>query len=418
MKNMLNKSTHALLAASLLIALPATAATLQWDDNTVTAGLQSMGGTPRQWTTGVPAAGNWTIDSGATHQNWVNANNDTANISYGGDHQMQLQTAITVNAIELNNTNTTGTRRLQVLNNTLTLTSGQVSGNTTGHLERILLGSQVSGNNGLTFTNIDGAWLTNTGNNFTGDIVMNGGTLNHQNQANDTYGAAGNKIRLNNAGLSSNNATATITREIVVTGDVTFRAHSDAGTGLNPLVVNGPITGTGNVTFTNITANNVGSLTLGGSASNTYDGVTRAYANLLQLNKSGGATAVAGNLDIGGGPTGTDVVRYLAGNQIADTSTVFINASGRLEMNNFSDVINSLSVLSGGILDLGSSGVLTVNSLIIDGNTQLAGTYEGGDFTFLTGTGTSQLVVIPEPASLALMGLGGLLMLRRQRQNK
>src|SRR5439155_25243152 len=87
-----------------------------------------------------------------------------------------------------------------------------------------------------------------------------------------------------------------------------------------------------------------GSLSLGGTTANTYRGPTTVNSGTLDLNKTAGVTAVAGNLVIGSG-AGTATVRLLASNQIADTSGVTLSAAGTpvFNLNNFNETIGSLS---------------------------------------------------------------------------
>jgi hypothetical protein len=91
-----------------------------------------------------------------------------------------------------------------------------------------------------------------------------------------------------------------------------------------------------------------------------------------------------------------------------------------------SDTLN----FSGGTLKLSNNGAIsmplasdTVDYLYIDGSPMAAGTWgktgSGADYfndTYFTGTGV--LTVLPEPATMALLGLGGLGVLLRRKRSK
>src|SRR5204862_7739136 len=106
----------------------------------------------------------------------------------------------------------------------------------------------------------------------------------------------------------------------------------------------GVLSGTGNLIKTN-----VGTLRMDGIGHNTYSGFTRFDGGVLELDKFGlvsitplvfsNFTAIPGNLTIGDGNglVGTDFVRLLADDQIADTSDVTVKNSGLFQLHRFSD---------------------------------------------------------------------------------
>ncbi len=94
------------------------------------------------------------------------------------------------------------------------------------------------------------------------------------------------------------------------------------------------------------------------------------------------AVAVGGNLTIGDG-TGTDVVKLLAGEQIADGAAVLIDkTSGILNLNNFTETISSLAdrgtgtgsqiQLGSGQLNVGDANNTTFSGVISGSNGKLA----------------------------------------------
>ncbi len=102
-----------------------------------------------------------------------------------------------------------------------------------------------------------------------------------------------------------------------------------------------------------------GVIQFAGNADNTFAGGLFAEGSLLELSKSGAATAVPGAIAIGtGSPALPAVVRLLANNQIVNSSLVRINHGGTLDLNNFSDAIGGLD-LRPGTITVGS-GLLTL----------------------------------------------------------
>ncbi len=124
--------------------------------------------------------------------------------------------------------------------------------------------------------------------------------------------------------------------------------------------------GSGKTTFTgsingsgSVTTRGQGVIQFAGNSDNTFAGGLFAESTLLELNKSGAATAVPGAATIGNGSPATPaVVRLLANNQIVNSSPVRINYGGALDLNNFSDAIGALE-LRPGTITMGS-GLLTL----------------------------------------------------------
>ncbi len=91
--------------------------------------------------------------------------------------------------------------------------------------------------------------------------------------------------------------------------------------------------------------------------------------------------------------------------------------TGALLNQNYSDAQMSsdlaLAINGTGLLDIGEYNY-TVESLTVDGTSKAAGDYTATGNDWLSGTGTLT-VAIPEPASMALLAAGGLMMVRRRR---
>jgi len=172
---------------------------------------------------------------------------------------------------------------------------------------------------------------------------------------------------------------------IDVNGDINLNAHTltvRANTG--DFFFSGIVSGTGNLVKTN-----VGTLRMDGAGHNTYSGFTRFHGGVLELNKFAifptltNFIAIAGNLTVGdgNGVVGTDVLRLLADDQIANTSDVTVKNSGTFDLNDRDDHIGTLT-MQGGTIDTGTGklflgGNLTTiddpNTATINGNLSLGG---------------------------------------------
>ena len=132
------------------------------------------------------------------------------------------------------------------------------------------------------------------------------------------------------------------------------------------------------LTGAGITKEGAGTLAFGGAGSNTYTGTTTVNTGTLALGKTGGATAVAGNLSIGG----SGVVRLDASNQIADTSAVTLGATGTptLNLNGFAERIGSLTSSNpAAVVAFGSPGSATDFTVGDSTSTTYAGTFTSGN---------------------------------------
>jgi fibronectin-binding autotransporter adhesin len=174
---------------------------------------------------------------------------------------------------------------------------------------------------------------------------------------------------------------------IDINGDINLNANTlTVRANSGDFFFSGVISGTGNLVKTN-----VGTLRLDGSGHNTYSGFTRFDGGVLELSKFAvlpgpvvtNFTAIPGDLTIGDGNNlpGTDVLRLLTDDQIANTADVTVKNSGLFDLNGNSDRIGSLTMQGGTIgTDAGAlilGGSLTTladdNSAIINGNLSLGG---------------------------------------------
>lgn len=208
---------------------------------------------------------------------------------------------------------------------------------------------------------------------------------------------------------------------IDVNGDITLNANTltvRANTG--DFFFSGIISGTGSLVKTN-----VGTLRMDGAGHNTYTGFTRFDGGVLELGKFSifpsftNFTAIPGDLTIGDGNglVGTDVLRLLTDDQIANTSDVTVRNSGLFDLNNNSDQIASLT-MRGGAIDTGT-GLLTLggnvtglgdgNVATIDGNLSLG----GGTRTFDIGSGAASPDMVIHatisPGTVSLFATAGII---------
>ncbi len=154
-----------------------------------------------------------------------------------------------------------------------------------------------------------------------------------------------------------------------------------------------------------------GNLTLSGALDNTLSGTIAVNGGALLLNKQSGINAIAGALSIGDG-TGTDTVRLLAGDQIADNSVVSVNAGGVLDLNDQTETIGGLGGAAGVVtnsgtgsvtLSVGGGNVSASSSAVIqDGSGQLNLTKIGSGTQTMSGTQTYTGLTTVSAGTLAL----------------
>ena len=181
---------------------------------------------------------------------------------------------------------------------------------------------------------------------------------------------AGFTLTLQSGGLLSTGSTTgvTISGGTLTTGntnELVVHAHntSSAGTTLSST-----ITGSGG-----LTKSGSGALTLSGSANNTYTGATTVNAGRLDLAKTGGAVAIAGNLVVGDA-SGTDTVKLLGSEQIADTATVTLrggtllndNHQAVLDLNGFTETFATLNVTGNSVVDFSGGAPDAPSFLVVD----------------------------------------------------
>jgi len=210
----------------------------------------------------------------------------------------------------------------------------------------------------------------------------------------------------------SNNLTFSVTNLVTLgaasTGNITNSGTVAIGGAVNLAVSNsqtallGVISGGGAGT---LTKSGTGTMVLGGTSTNTFSGSTVVSEGVLQLNKTAGVNAVAGNLTITNGGR----VAWGANNQIADGATVTMSGSNSI-LNGTgvntgvtapTETIAALTVTGGGVQTGGGSTWNVTGASSFTGgatNGTFFGGYSGSSFTTaslslsaMTGTAGSTL---------------------------
>ncbi len=240
-------------------------------------------------------------------------------------------------------------------------------------------------------------------NSFSGTASINAGVVNLQNAAalgssgstivgsgaalelGGGIAVAGKTLTVNGGGISSGGALRNINGDNSWSGAVTIgsaaRIHSDSGTltisggvgGAQSLTVGGGgnTTISGAIASGSLTKDGSGVLQLSGASANTYSGNAFLNAGTLSLAKTAGINAVSGNVTVGD-DAGADVLRLNAANQIPDSATVTISASGLFDLNGFGETVASVSsssvasqiALGAGTLTVGDASASTFSGVI------------------------------------------------------
>lgn len=190
-------------------------------------------------------------------------------------------------------------------------------------------------------------------------------------------------------------------------GNLTFNAAT-SGTytlsGSTLTLLNSTITNNVAATISSVLAGSTpwtkqgtGQLTLSGSGSNTLSGLLTVSAGRLHLDKTGGATAVAGDLTI---DTGGMVTFGTGTNQIASTSNVIqndaasvFNGTGPNAGNTFVNQTLASLTISGGTFNSGASSVWNIGAVSY---------VAGANKVFVGNSGSKQTY-----GSLSLVGMNG-----------
>jgi len=160
-----------------------------------------------------------------------------------------------------------------------------------------------------------------------------------------------------------------------------------------------------------MTKNGVGILTLNGATTNTLTGTTIVNAGTLTMNKTGGATAVEGNIQVNAGGT----LLWGAAGQVATTSAITV-AGGIINFGNRSTSFASYSQTSGGQTGTNAGTIAISGTLAMSGGTVLT-LNSGGqwsahtvDFTGYATAGNALLLASDSTTVITrfTVGVGGL----------
>lgn len=276
---------------------------------------------------------------------------------------------------------------------------------------------------------VDGNWGTNNaGNtNWSGDVLPQDGDAllfpliasNFTNTNNISgldllsitiggvaYAIGGNAITIS-GGVSDGSTSGVNALNMNIT--LTQSLNVQVSVGSTHLTLGGVISGASNLTMTKTGS---GILLLEDGANSTFTGTTIVQAGTLELAHFGATNAIVGPLIIGDG-SGTDTVRLITTNNIANTVPITINSSGILDLANLNETIGPLT-LQGGQVTTGT-GVLTLNGDVtvnaapteaqISGNLSLGGATR--TFTLENGVPLDDLVISAVISNGALTKMGG-----------
>ncbi len=207
---------------------------------------------------------------------------------------------------------------------------------------------------------------------------------------------------LGGANVASGTAAVTFNNATTLSGNATFNVTPGAA-GAALLTLSGAVSDGGGAY--GITKTGTGTLTLSGAAANTFTGLTSLQGGQINLGKTGGVNAIAGNLSITGSGAALNFVSSGAQDQIADTAAVTLNGPGSVlgqtaanfgiivAGNNVTETIGSLTVTDG-MFNAGVGTWTITGAGIFDGT--------NGDTRFFVTSGGALSF-----GSLSLIGMNG-----------
>lgn len=163
-----------------------------------------------------------------------------------------------------------------------------------------------------------------------------------------------NKLTIGAGGLTVTGSSGAhnITADVSLAGSQAWAINNSAANGLT---IGGVLSGGASA----LTKSGNGTLVLTGAASNVYSGQTTITGGTLNLDKSGTANAMQGNLQINGG-----TVAYTGNstNMLVNGADVTVNGGTLALGANHSDTINTLTLVSGSVTGSGTSTITAANA--------------------------------------------------------
>jgi autotransporter-associated beta strand protein len=348
-----------------------------------------------------------------------------------------------------NTSATPSTLTLNVANNVSlnygATTAGVITGNlnvTKSGLGTQILPGVLSNTGGVTLN--AGTLSLTASNTYTGTTTINGGRLVMGNADAIGQQAQPNPLVMAGGTLDSNGIAAINLASLSGIGGLITDSGAAAGTttlntssSTNELYA-GTITD-GAVRALSYVKSGSGTQTLTGNS--TYTGVTVVDAGTLYMNGTLTSSAVTVNTggkfggtssNIGGGVTVNTGGTLAAGNSIGTLGLASVDLNGLLEVEYNTSFIDLINVA--GLLNLGANSAVSfvnlggaldgVNNYVFASYGSLTGTFSAGaapagytiDYAYNNGVSSNNIaLVIPEPSSLLLGGLGALALLRRRR---
>jgi fibronectin-binding autotransporter adhesin len=324
------------------------------------AGTLALGGSTANTYSGLTTVSAGTLNLGKTASG-VNAFGGDLTINGGavaysstGDNQIPDAAKVTITS----GTYTLSAGRTETIGTTSTAASGLVmSGGTISiaSAQTLTLANSINITGGTISFTANGTVQASTELNFTGGTISFGSTSGALN----LRGGTGTGITYSSTGTTGSSITGSGSVSLNTSGTTIFTIN-DAASVATELTISSAIVGNSTVQ-----KNGSGVLQYAGTAANTYNGLTTINAGELDLNKTAGTNAIAGNLTIGDG-AGTDIVKLLASDQITNTSALTVSG-GTFDLQSFNETVGAVTLTSGSIVS--TTGTLTGSSYAVESGT-------------------------------------------------
>jgi autotransporter-associated beta strand protein len=198
--------------------------------------------------------------------------------------------------------------------------------------------------------------VINSGGVYSGGLTVNAGAL--------AFGAATNAVGSGaitlGGGALRYTATGSTNRTLANTFSLTPATSSSINVADSTvaLTISNVISGSGALTKTG-----AGTLALAGNGINTYNGLTTVSEGTLQLNKTAGTTAIAGDLSVASGAT----LLISASDQVAGTSAVTLSGGTIVRGAGVSEQFGTLDLTAASTINYGSGAAGTLQFGIYEG---------------------------------------------------